>query len=49
MYKRLYSFLFFYDILFHKQFGFRKGHSVVDAIINTVNMISMEKGTRITS
>ena len=30
-------------MLFHKQFGFRKGHSAVDAIINTVNMISMEK------
>jgi len=46
MYKRLYSFLCRYDILFHKQFGFRKGHSAVDAIINTVNMISMEKGNK---
>ena len=44
MYRRLYSFLTNYDLLYDKQFGFRKDHSTVDAIINAINMISMEHG-----
>ena len=42
MHKRLYTFLCDYNILYDKQFGFRKGHSTTDAIINSVNMIRME-------
>ena len=44
MYKRLYNFLCSCDVLFDKQFGFCKSHSAVDAIVNTVNMITTEKG-----
>ena len=33
MHKRLYSFLEEKDILYHKQFGFRKGNSTINALL----------------
>ena len=33
-----------YDLFCPYQFGFRKGHSTIDAIINSINMIRLENG-----
>ena len=45
MYNRLYDYLHRFKMLYNKQFDFRKGHSTVDAVINSVNMIRSENGT----
>ena len=39
MYNRLYNYLNNNDLLFHKQFGFRKGHSIDHALIELINRI----------
>src|SRR5687768_1759989 len=44
IYKRVYDFLCINNLLYNKQFGFRKGHSTIDAIINSINMIRSENG-----
>jgi hypothetical protein len=46
MYSRIYEYLCHFNLLYDKQFGFRKGHSTVDAIINSVNMIRSENGSK---
>jgi len=44
MYSRLDRFMCKYDLFYQYQYGFRKGHSTIDAIINSINMIRMENG-----
>ena len=46
MHKRLYSFLEEKDILYHKQFGFRKGNSTINALLQITEKIkeSIDKG-----
>ena len=44
MYKCLYDYLCRFNLLYNKQFGFRRNHSTVDAIINSINMIRAENG-----
>ena len=39
MYNRVYNYLNNNDLLFHKQFGFRKGHSTDHALIELINRI----------
>ena len=39
MYNRVYNYLNDNNLLFHKQFGFRKGHSTDDALISLINSI----------
>ena len=46
MHKRLYNFMEENDILYHKQFGFRKGNSTINALIQITERIkeSIDKG-----
>ena len=46
MHKRLYSYLEDSDILYHKQFGFRKGNSTINALLQITEKIkeSIDKG-----
>ena len=44
MYIRINNFMCKNDLFYPFQFGFRKGHSTTDAIINCINMIRMENG-----
>ena len=46
MYDRLNCFMCKYDLFYQYQYGFRKGHSTIDAIINSINMIRMEYGAK---
>ena len=43
IYKRVSDFLAKNNILFDNQFGFRKGHSTIDEIFSSINMIRTEK------
>ena len=46
MHKRLYNFMEENDILYHKQFGFRKGNSTINALMQITEKIkeSIDKG-----
>ena len=46
MHTRLYSFMKENNILYHKQFGFRKGNSTINALIQITKKIkeSIDKG-----
>ena len=44
MHRRLYKYLCSNNLIYDKQFGFRKNHSTIDAVINSINMIRMENG-----
>ena len=46
MYKRIVEFFNKHNLLYDNQFGFRKGHSTVDAIFSSLNMIRIEKGIK---
>jgi hypothetical protein len=46
MYSRLYNYLCHFNMLYNKQFGFRKGRSTIDALISSVNMIRGETGSK---
>ena len=46
MYKRIVDFFNKHNFLYDNQFGFRKGHSTVDAIFSSLNMIRTEKGNK---
>jgi hypothetical protein len=46
VYKRTMNYLNKYNILFKNQFGFRRGHSTIDALYSSINMIHMEKGNK---
>ena len=46
MSNRMVDFLNKNRILYENQFGFRKGHSTVDAIFSSLNMIRAEKGNK---
>ena len=39
MYNRVYNYLNDYNLLFHKQFGFRKGHSTDHTLIKLIDNI----------
>ena len=39
MHKRLYNFMEEYNILYHKQLGFRKGNSTINALIQITEKI----------
>ena len=46
MFQRLNCFMCKYSLLYQHQYGFRKGHSTIDAIINSINMIRSENGSK---
>lgn len=46
MYKRIIDFLNKHNLLYENQFGFRKGHSTVDAIFSSLNLVRHEKGNK---
>jgi len=46
MYKGIVDFFNKHKLLYDNQFGFRKGHSTVDAIFSSLNMICTEKGNK---
>ena len=46
MYNRVITFFNKFNILYEKQFGFRTGHSTIDALFSSMNMLKMENGNK---
>ena len=46
MYKRVIDFLNKFNVLSEHQFGFRTGHSTIDALFSSVNLLTAENGNK---
>jgi hypothetical protein len=46
MYTRVNNFFNKFNILYEHQFGFRSGHSTIDALFSSMNMLSTENGNK---